>query len=98
MQDADQPVRSPPSDEELYELGECLPYVEGTTSYRVTDLVLHSTSDLTVLAEALQARGMIAMQRAIEWHRTAAGELMWAFRRASAASHSMAPRWRSLRC
>jgi hypothetical protein len=79
MQDADQPVRSPPSDEELYELGECLPYVEGTTSYRVTDLVLHSTSDLTVLAEALQARGMIAMQRAIEWHRTAAGELMWAF-------------------
>ncbi len=79
MEDADNEARSLPDDEEFCELGECSPHVEGTTSYRVTDLVLHSTNDLTVLAEALQARGMRVMQRAIDCYRTAAGELMWVF-------------------
>ena len=79
MQDADHHARSSPSDEDVCEVEECSPLEEGSTSYRVTDLVLHSSKDLTVLAEALEAQGMRVTQRAIEWHRTAAGELMWAF-------------------
>jgi hypothetical protein len=49
---------------------------DGTTRYRVTDVVLHSAEDLTALAAALETRGMTATQRALEIDET---ERMWVF-------------------
>ena len=57
MEDADNPEVARPSDEDVCELGEYSPWEEGTTAYRVTDLVLHSSNDLTVLAERWRLEG-----------------------------------------
>ena len=86
MAEADNPEVARPTDDESCRPGECSPWGEGTTSYRVTDLVLHSAEDLTALAAALEDRGMRVTQRALqiaedarEWFRIAAGERMWVF-------------------
>lgn len=39
---------------------------DGTTTYRVTDLWLFSTEDLTAMAAALAARGLVVTTRA-QW-------------------------------
>jgi len=82
----DEPEVIGPDDHESCTQGECLAWEEGTTSYRVTDLVLHSAEDLSALAEALEARGMRVSQRALtihedarEFFRIAAEERMWVF-------------------
>lgn len=86
MAEADNPEVARPTDDESCRPGECSPWGEGTTSYRVTDLVLHAAEDLTALAAALEDRGMRVTQRALriaeearEWFRVAADERMWVF-------------------
>jgi hypothetical protein len=85
MADADRPEVVRPDDESCPR-GECAPWEDGTTSYRVTDLVLQSAEDLTALAAALEDRGMWVSQRALQiaeearaWFRIAADERMWVF-------------------
>jgi len=86
MADADRPEVIRPEDDESCPRGECAPWEEGITSYRVTELVLHSAGDLTALAAALEARGIMTHLSAFEIHevsrenfRIAADERMWVF-------------------
>lgn len=75
-----------PDDDESYLCGECASWEAGITRYCVTDLVLHSAADLTVLAAAFEDRGMRVTQRALqiaeearECFRIAADERLWMF-------------------
>jgi hypothetical protein len=57
---------------------------DGITSYRVTDLCLYSVEDLTALAAALEARGLVVSHpaywiSATEWFRIAEPQWYWAF-------------------
>lgn len=63
MADADRPEVIRPEDDESCPRGECAPWEEGITQFIVTELVLHSDGDLTALADALEARGMMAIHR-----------------------------------
>ena len=74
MVDADRPEVVRPDDDESCPQGECAPWEEGITRFIVTNLVLHSAGDLTALAVALEARGMMAIHRPLSMD-----EPMWIF-------------------
>lgn len=83
MEDADQPEDVRPANDVDRGLEKGSPW-DGITSYRVTDLFVFSTEDLTALAAALEARGLVVSHPAYwitdtEYWRIAEPQWYWAF-------------------
>ncbi len=83
MADADNPEVVRSADDVSCQPEQGSPWDE-ITSYSTTELGLYSTEDLTALAAALEARGLIARYRALridetEWHRIAEPQWLWMF-------------------
>ena len=83
MEDADKPEVVLPANDVDRGLEKGSPW-DGSTSYRVTDLFLFSAEDLTALAAALEARGLVVSHpaywiTATEYWRIAEPQWYWSF-------------------